>query len=76
MQKEKRQKRAFYMDLQSYTIHKPGRNMFPKPKDNSSVGHYPLALVPGQFTDFYKVIFLLKIFTVIQRLFFDSVLKK
>lgn len=41
------------MDLQTFTIH------FPKGKikqiSKPRVGNYPVALVPGQFTDYYKV---------------------
>lgn len=40
------------MDLQNLTIHYPKSKMkvVPAPK----VGHYPVALVPGQFIDYYK----------------------
>lgn len=43
------------MDLQTLTVHYPkGKTRaYNKPK----IGNYPLALVPGQFTDYYQVTF-------------------
>lgn len=40
------------MDLQNLTVHYPKSKMkvVPTPK----IGHYPVALVPGQFTDHFK----------------------
>lgn len=41
------------MDLQTYTVHFPKGKMKQFRKDKP--GNYPVALVPGQFTDYYKV---------------------
>lgn len=42
------------MDLQTLTVHYPKGKA--KAFSKSKIGHYPLALVPGQFTDYYQVI--------------------
>lgn len=51
--KTRREERKACMDLQTFTVN------FPKGKakqiNKPKVGHYPIALVPGQYTDFYKV---------------------
>ena len=54
MNAERREKRKAYFDLQTFNVHKPMNNrglmkVVQKPK----VGHYPVALIPGQFTDHY-----------------------
>lgn len=51
--KSRREERKACMDLQTFTVNYPkGRaKQISKPK----IGNYPLALVPGQFTDYYKV---------------------
>ncbi|XP_069686855.1 serine-rich adhesin for platelets-like isoform X2 [Periplaneta americana] len=51
----RRDERRCCFDLQSFTIHYP-RNKIVKslPKDPIKLGHYPLSLIPGQYTDFYK----------------------
>ncbi|XP_017772681.1 PREDICTED: reticulocyte-binding protein 2 homolog a [Nicrophorus vespilloides] len=50
--KSRKEERIACMDLQTYTINYPkGRfKQINKPK----LGYYPMALVPGQYTDFYK----------------------
>jgi len=55
MNAERREKRKAYFDLQTFNVHKPMNNrgqmkVFQKAK----VGHYPVALIPGQFTDHYQ----------------------
>jgi len=55
MNQEKREKRRAYFDMQTFTIHHPltGKGkmrVIEKPK----LGHYPIALIPGQFTDHYR----------------------
>lgn len=41
------------MDLQTFTINFPKGRI--KQVNKGPIGNYPLALVPGQFTDYYKV---------------------
>lgn len=41
------------MDLQTFTIHYPKGKV--KQINKPPVGNYPIALVPGQFTDYYTV---------------------
>lgn len=48
----KEQRRAC-MDLQTFTVNYPKGKV--KTIDKPKVGNYPLALVPGQYTDYYKV---------------------
>lgn len=55
MNQEKKEKRRSYFDMQTFHIHYPmngkGKGqVIKKPK----VGHYPIALIPGQFVDHYK----------------------
>jgi len=53
--RSRRDHRRCCFDLQSFTIHYP-RNKLAKtlPKEPTKPGSYPLALIPGQYTDFYK----------------------
>lgn len=41
------------MDLQTYTVHYPKGKL--KKYTKGKIGNYPVSLVPGQFTDYYKV---------------------
>lgn len=55
LNQEKKEKRKAYFDLQTFTLHHPvtGRGkmtIVQKPP----LGNYPVALIPGQFVDFYK----------------------
>lgn len=49
----RREQRKACMDLQTFTINFPKGRM--KQINKQPIGHYPVALVPGQFTDYYKV---------------------
>lgn len=53
LNKQRNEERRYYLDLQSYTI------MYPKGKKpitaNTNPGNYPVALVPGQFSECYRV---------------------
>ncbi|KAG8175289.1 hypothetical protein JTE90_008208 [Oedothorax gibbosus] len=53
LNQERREERKSCMDLQTYTIHYPRSNK-PKPEVNTKPGKYPVALLPGQFQDYYK----------------------
>ena len=55
MNAERREKRTACFDMQTFNIHYPmsGRGkmkVIPKGK----LGHYPIALIPGQFVDYYE----------------------
>ncbi|CAH1123652.1 unnamed protein product [Ceutorhynchus assimilis] len=50
--KARREQRRAHMDLQTLTVHYPKSRM--KPAQTRKIGHYPVALVPGQFTDYYQ----------------------
>lgn len=41
------------MDLQTMNIHYPKGKL--KKINMPKIGHYPVAVVPGQFTDYYRV---------------------
>lgn len=49
----RKEQRKACMDLQTFTINYPKGKM--KAANKPKLGHYPLALVPGQYTDYYKV---------------------
>ncbi|EFA02772.1 titin [Tribolium castaneum] len=50
--KTRREQRKACMDLQTLTVHFPKGKM--KQINKPKIGHYPVALVPGQFTDYYR----------------------
>uniref|UniRef100_A0A0K2UQH7 Nucleolar protein 12 n=1 Tax=Lepeophtheirus salmonis TaxID=72036 RepID=A0A0K2UQH7_LEPSM len=55
MNKERFENRKAYFDLQTFSIHYPMNNrgrmkVIPKPK----LGHYPISIIPGQFTDYFR----------------------
>ncbi|KAG5892377.1 hypothetical protein JTB14_035991 [Gonioctena quinquepunctata] len=50
--KTRKDQRRSCMDLQTLTVHYPKGRM--KQLNKASTGNYPVALVPGQFTDFYE----------------------
>lgn len=52
--KARKESRRCCMDLQTFTINFPLGRTQPKVPQKNPVGHYPIALVPGQFTDYYK----------------------
>ncbi|CAG9858426.1 unnamed protein product [Phyllotreta striolata] len=51
--KERREQRKACMDLQNFTVHYPKGKKSPH-AINTNPGIYPVALVPGQFAEFYK----------------------
>jgi len=55
MNQERREKRTAYFDLQTFAIHYPknGKGKM-KVLEKPKLGHYPIALIPGQFTDHYR----------------------
>nr|CAD7392892.1 unnamed protein product [Timema cristinae] len=53
--RNRREQRRCCFDLQSFTIQYPSnRCLKMMPEETPKVGDYPIALIPGQFTDFYK----------------------
>nr|CAD7194260.1 unnamed protein product [Timema douglasi] len=53
--RNRREQRRSCFDLQSFTIQYPSnRCLKMTPEETPKVGDYPIALIPGQFTDFYK----------------------
>lgn len=55
--KARREQRRACMDLQTFTVNYPKGRM--KQIHKNKVGNYPLALVPGQYTDYYKVVIII-----------------
>ncbi|GIY17622.1 PHD finger protein 10 [Caerostris extrusa] len=53
LNQERREERRSCMDLQTFTIHYPGRKNKPV-ISRGKPGKYPVALLPGQFQDYYK----------------------
>ncbi len=52
---DRREQRSAYFDMQTFHVHYPlndrGRaKVLKKPP----IGHYPVALIPGQFVDYYR----------------------
>ena len=52
---ERRETRCAYFDLQTQIIHLPQKKRVYDPNTKSNRSDYPLALLPGQYQDFYKV---------------------
>lgn len=52
--RSRKDQRRCSFDLQSFTIHYP-QNRFAKtlPREHTKPGSYPLAIIPGQYSDFY-----------------------
>ncbi|XP_008557711.1 uncharacterized protein LOC103578396 isoform X2 [Microplitis demolitor] len=50
--KARNESRRCSLDLQTFTIHVPTKQ--PKINDERKSSHYPVALIPGQYTDYYK----------------------
>nr|CAD7587901.1 unnamed protein product [Timema genevievae] len=53
--RNRREQRRCCFDLQNFTIQYPSnRCLKMTPEETPKVGDYPIALIPGQFTDYYK----------------------
>ncbi|KMQ89591.1 supporter of activation of yellow protein, partial [Lasius niger] len=50
--KARKENRKCCLDLQTFTIHIPKKQQ--KVDSENKVGHYPVALIPGQYTDYYR----------------------
>ncbi|PIK35431.1 putative transcription initiation factor TFIID subunit 3 [Apostichopus japonicus] len=54
LMREKREERQYYLDLQTMLIHCPNTKMKKLTKEQSKPGPYPVAVIPGQFQNYYK----------------------
>ncbi len=55
MNQERREKRQAYFDMQTFNIHYPMNNRGRmRVMQTPGLGYYPVALIPGQFVDYYK----------------------
>ncbi|ELT95254.1 hypothetical protein CAPTEDRAFT_227914 [Capitella teleta] len=52
--REKRDERRMYFDLQTMEVHHPKGKLKVLPKKATAVGAYPVAVLPGQYQDYYK----------------------
>ncbi|XP_076685405.1 PHD finger protein enhancer of yellow 3 isoform X2 [Andrena cerasifolii] len=52
LNKVRRENRKCSLDLQTFTIHVPKKQQ--KVEAERKIGHYPVALIPGQYTDYYR----------------------
>lgn len=50
--KARKESRKYSLDLQSFTIHQPKKQQKVDPERKAS--NYPVALIPGQYTDYYR----------------------
>ncbi|XP_023211120.1 PHD finger protein 10-like [Centruroides sculpturatus] len=51
---ERKEERKASFDLQTYTIHYPNNRITKLNKDGPTMGLYPVALLPGQYQDYYR----------------------
>ncbi|XP_068967897.1 titin homolog isoform X3 [Bombus flavifrons] len=52
LNKARRENRKCSLDLQTFTIHVPKKQQ--EVESERRIGHYPVALIPGQYTDYYR----------------------
>ncbi|XP_034947560.1 uncharacterized protein e(y)3 isoform X2 [Chelonus insularis] len=52
LNKARKETRKCSLDLQTFTIHVPKKQQ--RINEESKVSHYPVALIPGQYTDYYR----------------------
>ncbi|XP_061173119.1 PHD finger protein 10-like [Saccostrea echinata] len=53
-QKERREERKAYLDLQTFNIHYPKGRYKVLPKELTKPNTYPISLIPGQFQNYFK----------------------
>ncbi|ESO87689.1 hypothetical protein LOTGIDRAFT_127265, partial [Lottia gigantea] len=53
MQKERREERKAFFDLQTFSVHYPVNRYKKLPPELTKASAYPIALIPGQFQDHY-----------------------
>lgn len=55
MNADRREKRSAYFDMQTFNVHYPQNNRGRmRVAERPKLGHYPVALIPGQFVDYFK----------------------
>ncbi|XP_029158377.1 uncharacterized protein LOC114930670 isoform X2 [Nylanderia fulva] len=55
LNKARKENRKCCLDLQTFTIHVPKKQQKVEQQNvENKVGHYPVALIPGQYTDYYR----------------------
>ncbi|KAK3877945.1 hypothetical protein Pcinc_017349, partial [Petrolisthes cinctipes] len=52
--KEKRDERRYSFDLQTFTLQMPHGRRKKLPAECTKIGWYPVSVLPGQFTDYYR----------------------
>ncbi|XP_043663724.1 uncharacterized protein LOC122627038 isoform X1 [Vespula pensylvanica] len=52
LNKSRKENRKCSLDLQTFTIHVPKKHH--KLETDRKISHYPVALIPGQYTDYYR----------------------
>ncbi|XP_042861220.1 uncharacterized protein LOC122246614 isoform X2 [Penaeus japonicus] len=52
--KEKRDERRYSFDLQTFSLQMPASKGKKLPPEYTNIGCYPVAVLPGQFTDYYR----------------------
>lgn len=53
LNKSRKDSRKASLDLQTFTIHVPQKKSV-KIDPNRKISYYPVALIPGQYTDYYR----------------------
>ena len=53
LNRDRREERRASFDLQTFAVHYPQRRR-PAAPPAARVGDYPVAVLPGQFTDYYR----------------------
>ena len=54
LNKERRDDRKYSFDLQTFTLQLPTSRMVKAPVESTKLGAYPVAVIPGQYNDYYK----------------------
>ena len=55
LNRERREERRCALDLQTFTVHYPKQVRERMSRSTPKSGVYPVSLIPGQFSDFYKL---------------------
>lgn len=54
LMREKREERQYYFDLQTMQLHMPQAKMKKLSKEDTKIGAYPVAVIPGQYQDYCR----------------------
>ena len=55
LNKERREERRYNFDMQTFTLQIPHGRRKIVPAEYTKLGNYPIAVLPGQYTDYYKM---------------------